>query len=116
MLMGVTGFIGKVWLVNLLSDLPEVGCIYLLIRRQKSNPALRRFEKMVEESPVFDPLHERYGAGLGRFLAERVEVVEGDASQPGLGLSPEMATRLLSRLDRVRNSWGLAEFNPTQRV
>ena len=115
MLMGVTGFIGKVWLVNLLSDLPEVGCIYLLIRRQKSNPALRRFEKMVEESPVFDPLHERYGAGLGRFLAERVEVVEGDASQPGLGLSPEVATRLLSRLDLVVNSSGLTDFNPDLR-
>lgn len=115
MLMGVTGFIGKVWLVNLLSDLPEVGCIYLLIRRQKSNPALRRFEKMVEESPVFDPLHERYGAGLGRFLAERVEVVEGDASQPGLGLSPEIATRLLSRLDLVVNSSGLTDFNPDLR-
>jgi len=115
MLMGVTGFIGKVWLVNLLSDLPEVGCIYLLIRRQKSDPALRRFEKMVEESPVFDPLHERYGAGLGRFLAERVEVVEGDASQPGLGLSPEIATRLLSRLDLVVNSSGLTDFNPDLR-
>ena len=115
MLMGVTGFIGKVWLVNLLSDLPEVGCIYLLIRRQKSDPALRRFEKMVEASPVFDPLRERYGAGLGRFLAERVEVVEGDASQPGLGLSPEIATRLLSRLDLVVNSSGLTDFNPDLR-
>ena len=115
MLIGVTGFIGKVWLVNLLSELPEIGRIYLLIRRQKSNPALRRFEKVVEESPVFDPLHERYGAGLARFLAERVEVVEGDASQAGLGLSPEIATRLLSRLDLVVNSSGLTDFNPDLR-
>ena len=64
MLIGVTGFIGKVWLVNTLMDLPEIGRIYLLIRRQKSNPALRRFEKVVEESPVFDPLYERYGASF----------------------------------------------------
>src|SRR5207237_10893982 len=71
---------------------------------------------MVEESPVFAPLHERYGAGLGRFLAERVEVVEGDASQPGLGLSPEITTRLLSRLDLVVNSSGLTDFNPGLRV
>ena len=41
MLIGVTGFIGKVWLVNTLMDLPEIGRIYLLIRRQKSNPALQ---------------------------------------------------------------------------
>ena len=69
MLIGVTGFIGKVWLVNTLMDLPEIGRIYLLIRRQKSNPAMRRFEKLVEESPVFDPLYARHGAGLSRFLA-----------------------------------------------
>ncbi len=87
MLIGVTGFIGKVWLVNTLMDLPEIGKIYLLIRRQKSNPAQQRFEKLVEESPVFDPLYERYGSGLLSFLQERVEVVEGDVSQPGLGLT-----------------------------
>ena len=115
MLIGVTGFIGKVWLVNLLSDLPEISRIYLLIRRQKSNPATRRFEKMVEESPVFDPLHERHGANLSRFLAERVEVLEGDASEPGLGLAPEVAERLLPRLDLVVNSSGLTDFNPDLR-
>jgi thioester reductase-like protein len=115
MLIGVTGFIGKVWLVNLLSDLPELGRIYLLIRPQKSNSALRRFEKIVEESPVFDPLHDRYGAHLARFLAERVEVVEGDASRAGLGLAPEVADRLRSRLDLIVNSSGLTDFNPDLR-
>ena len=47
MLIGVTGFIGKVWLANTLLDLPEIGKLYLLIRRQKSNPAQKRFEKML---------------------------------------------------------------------
>jgi len=91
MLIGVTGFIGKVWLVNTLMDLPEIGKIYLLIRHQKSNPAMRRFEKLVEESPVFDPLYDRYGMDLPAFLKEKVERVEGDVTQPGLGLAPEAA-------------------------
>jgi len=115
MLIGVTGFIGKVWLVNTLLDLPAVGRIYLLIRRQKSNPAQRRFEKLVEESPVFDPLFARYGAGLSRFLADRVEVVEGDASQPELGLNPEIRGQLLEKLDLIVNSSGLTDFNPDLR-
>ena len=85
MLIGVTGFIGKVWLANTLLDLPDVKRIYLLIRRQKSNPAERRFEKMVEDSPVFDPLFERHGDRLLDFLREKIEVVEGDVTQPGLG-------------------------------
>ncbi len=98
MLIGVTGFIGKVWLVNLLMDLPEIGRIYLLIRRQKSNPAQRRFEKLVEDSPVFDPLYKRYGARLARFLRDRVEVVEGDVSQPDLGLAPGSIGRLAQEI------------------
>ncbi|MBZ5573992.1 MAG: SDR family oxidoreductase [Acidobacteriia bacterium] len=115
MLIGVTGFIGKVWLVNALLDLPEVGRIYLLVRRQKSTPAQRRFEKLVEESPVFDPLFARYGAGLARFLAERVEVLEGDVSQPGLGLTPETGDFLRRNLDLIINSSGLTDFNPDLR-
>jgi alcohol-forming fatty acyl-CoA reductase len=115
LLIGFTGFIGKVWLVNLLADLPEIGKIYLLIRRQKSNPAIKRFEKIVDESPVFDTLQERYGANLAQFIAERVEVVEGDVSQPRLGLTPEVSKHLLGSLDLVINSSGLTDFNPDLR-
>ena len=115
MLIGVTGFIGKVWLANTLLDLPEIGKLYLLIRRQKSNPAQKRFEKIIEESPVFDPLFKRYGAQLGSMLADKVEVVEGDVSQPGLGLEPEMARRLGKDLDLIVNSSGLTDFNPDLR-
>jgi len=46
-------------------ELPKIGRFILLVRRQKSNPGQRRFEKMVEESPVFDPLFEKYGLDLG---------------------------------------------------
>ena len=115
MLIGVTGFIGKVWLANTLLDLPDVNRIYLLIRRQKSNPAERRFEKLVEDSPVFDPLFDRHGDRLPDFLREKVEVVEGDVTQPGLGLNPEIAHRLQKNLDLIINSSGLTDFNPDLR-
>jgi len=115
LLIGVTGFIGKVWLVNALMDLPDVGCIYLLIRRQKSNSAQKRFEKLVEESPVFDPLYERYGRKLLQFINERVRVIEGDVTQPGLGLDFETAQSLLPKLDLIVNSSGLTDFNPDLR-
>lgn len=115
MLIGVTGFIGKVWLANTLMDLPEIGKLYLLIRRQKSSPAQQRFEKMIEGSPVFDPLFETYGDRLGSLLAEKIEVVEGDVSQPGVGLDPETAARLGKDLDLIINSSGLTDFNPDLR-
>jgi long-chain acyl-CoA synthetase len=115
MLIGVTGFIGKVWLANTLMDLPKIGRVYLLIRRQKSNPAQRRFEKIVEESPVFDPLFEKYGLGLGAYLQDKVEVIEGDVTQPGLGLDLEVAQRIQKNLDLIVNSSGLTDFNPDLR-
>ena len=115
MLIGVTGFIGKVWLANTLLDIPEIGRIYLLIRRQKSNPAMRRFEKMVEESPVFDPLFDHYGADLPRFLGEKIEIIEGDVVRPGLGLDTEISSHLQGKIDLVINSSGLTDFNPDLR-
>jgi thioester reductase-like protein len=115
MLIGVTGFIGKVWLVELLERIPEIAKITLLIRRNRTTSAQRRFEKIVEESPTFDGLLEIYGGKLATFLKERVEVVEGDVSQPGLGLDTETERRLAKSLDLIANSAGLTDFNPDLR-
>jgi thioester reductase-like protein len=115
LLIGVTGFIGKVWLAQLLNEVPEIGKIYLLIRRQRTTTAQRRFEKIFEESPVFDPLQERLGERFAEFVSERVEVVEGDVSQPGLGIAPDVRAQLARNLDLVVNSSGLTDFNPDLR-
>ena len=115
MLIGVTGFIGKVWLANTLMNLPDVGQIYLLIRRQKSNPAQSRFEKLIDESPVFDPLYAKYGHKLLQFINQRVQVIEGDVSQPAFGVDPAVAVELRRKLDLVINSSGLTDFNPDLR-
>jgi len=116
LLIGSTGFIGKVWLSMLLNDLPEIGRIYLLIRRQGSRTALQRFEKIVAESPTFKGLHERHGEALARFLADRLEVLEGDVAEPGLGLDAATSARLYASLDLVVNSAGLTDFNPDLRL
>ena len=115
MLIGVTGFIGKVWLANTLLELPGVERIYLLIRRQKSNPAERRFEKIIEDSPVFDPVFARYEDRLSGFLRDKIEVVEGDVTQPGLGFDADTARHLQKNLDLIINSSGLTDFNPDLR-
>ena len=115
LLIGGTGFIGKVWLANLLTELPEIGRIHLLIRGHRTATPLERFERMVSESPVFDVLAERHGDRFADFLRERVEVVGGDASKPGLGLTPEARQRLGRSADLIVNSAGLTDFNPDLR-
>jgi hypothetical protein len=115
LLIGVTGFIGKVWMVDLLEQIPDIGKITLLIRRNRTTTAQRRFEKIVEESPTLDGLQKQYGARLGEFLRQKIDVVEGDVSQPDLGLQESVRARLAKSLDLVVNSAGLTDFNPDLR-
>jgi thioester reductase-like protein len=115
LLIGVTGFIGKVWLVDLLEKIPKIGKITLLIRRNRTTSAQRRFEKIIEESPTLDGLQNIHGPRLAAFLREKVEVVEGDVSQPGLGLAVGTQARLARSLDVIVNSAGLTDFNPDLR-
>jgi thioester reductase-like protein len=115
LLIGVTGFIGKVWLAQLLNEVPRIGKIFVLIRRQRTTTALRRFEKIFEESPVFDPLQDKLGERFTEFVSERVEVIEGDVSQRGLGIASPTRAQLARILDLVVNSSGLTDFNPDLR-
>ncbi|MGH9757129.1 MAG: SDR family oxidoreductase, partial [Candidatus Acidiferrales bacterium] len=115
MLIGATGFIGKVWLANLLTDLPDIGRIYLLVRHNRSTTSLGRLQRVIEESPVYEVLAQRHGPQFAEFLRSRIEVVDGDVSRPGLGLSEEVCARLAHSLDVVVNSSGLTDFNPDLR-
>src|ERR1700678_2958385 len=115
LLIGATGFIGKVWLANLLSDLPEIGRIYLLVRHNRANTSLQRLQRVIEESPVFEKLAERHGDHFAQFLQDRIEVVDGDVSKPNLGLSPQDQQKLARSLDVIVNSSGLTDFNPDLR-
>jgi long-chain acyl-CoA synthetase len=112
LLIGFTGFIGKVWLAKTLKDVPEIGKVWLLIRRQRSVTAQRRFEKAIEESPLFDSLHAQHGEQFRQFIADKVEVIEGDISRPDLGIEPAVIERLRAGLDLIINSSGLTDFNP----
>lgn len=115
LLIGATGFIGKVWLANLLNDVPDVGRVTLLIRGHRSASALERFERIIRESPVFDGLAEKHGDDLSDFLRQRIEVVSGDATKECLGLDAETVRRLTRSVDVIVNSAGLTDFNPDLR-
>jgi len=115
LLAGATGFIGKVWLVNLLTDAPEIGKVFVLVRRRKTTTAAQRFRKVVDESPLFEALAQRYGSRFEELLEKHVEVIDGDLSKPGLGLDDATRARLARTLDLVINSSGLTDFNPDLR-
>ena len=108
---GASGFLGKVWLAMALARVPDIGRIYVLLRG-KGRSAKERFEKIVGTSMAMAPLHELHGAEMSEFVSRRVEVIEGDVSQPDLGIDPEIAPRLHRDIDLVINFAGLVDFNP----
>lgn len=112
LLTGGSGFLGKVYLGMLLEHVPEVGRIYVFMRPGAVSSGQARFENMLNTSEAFRPLHRKFGAGLSRYLADRVEVVEGELSEPGLGLSAGQLQRLRTKLDLVIHCAGLVDFAP----
>lgn len=112
---GASGFVGKVWLAMALMELPEIERIYVFLRPKALIPARQRFEKMLNTSRAFRPLHERYGRELGAYLAERVEIVEGELDEPDLGLQPALVRRLRRNLDVFIHCAGMVDFNPDVR-
>ena len=85
LLIGATGFIGKVWLANLLTELPEIGRVYLLIRGHRSATASSDSNAWFPNRPFSKSWRRDHGERFADFLRERVEVVDGDVSKPGLG-------------------------------
>ncbi|MBP9087141.1 MAG: SDR family oxidoreductase, partial [Kofleriaceae bacterium] len=61
LLIGTTGFVGKVALSMLLHRYPQVGRIYCLVRPGAGNTAEQRFYRKVASSEAFDPLRAVHG-------------------------------------------------------
>jgi long-chain acyl-CoA synthetase len=111
--VGGTGFLGKVWLAQLLDRYPEIGHLYLLVRAKKDQTSEERFWAQVASSPVFDPLRGKHpGAAFERFLREKVTAVSGDIAHENLGLDAALVDRLRGTIHAVVNVAGVVDFNP----
>jgi long-chain acyl-CoA synthetase len=112
--LGGTGFLGKVLLSMLLHNFPEVGRVYVMVRRGTGTSSEARFWEQVVTSHPFDPLRQQHGSDdkLRAFLQDKVRVVDGDITEANLGLSDEEATRVAGDIDVVINSSGKVTFNP----
>src|SRR4051812_45797043 len=71
--VGGTGFLGKVWVSMLLHRFPDIAHLYLLVRPKADQSPDERFWSQIATSPVFDPLRERYpGEGFEAFLKDKI--------------------------------------------
>ncbi|MBZ0267491.1 SDR family oxidoreductase [bacterium] len=108
LLLGGSGFIGKVWLASLLRDVPDVARITVILRPKGGASADARLHEMLQASPVFEGLDNLEGSG-------RIDAVEGDVTRARLGLTDEAFASLTESVDLVVSCAGLTEFNPDLR-
>jgi 1-acyl-sn-glycerol-3-phosphate acyltransferase len=109
-IIGGTGFLGRVMLYMFLKYVPQLERVYVLIRPTHGRTGEDRLQREVLESPVFteaDDVEE-----FRRLAAEKVQVMEGDASRPNLGMSDEDVKTIRENADAVFNTAGNVEFNP----
>lgn len=110
--IGGTGFLGKVWWSLLLDRLPEIGKVFLVVRPKSGATSEQRFWNEIAPHPCLQPLQERYGTDYETFLRSKVVPVDGDITQPFCGLSESLRKELHGTIDAVVNASGIVNFQP----
>jgi len=109
LLLGATGFVGKVLLPMVLDRFPELKHLVVQVRRKKTLSGEGRFHSEILQSPPLRRVVEKFGE---EYIRRKVTIVEGDLSLPLCGLSPQLVGELRRRVDVVINTAGLVEFGP----
>lgn len=111
--VGGTGFLGKVWVSMLLARFPALGHIYLMVRAKGSQSPEARFWADIASSPPFDPLRAAHpGAAFETFLREKITPMSGDMSLPRLGFDASFLVEHSGKIAAIVNVAGVVDFNP----
>jgi long-chain acyl-CoA synthetase len=110
--LGGTGFLGKIFWSMLLDRYPNVGRLYLVVRPKGRGSPAERFWSETAVSEVFEPLRRAHGEGFETFLREKVVPIDGDMGRPLCGLDAGLVAQLKGTIDAVVNVAGVVDFNP----
>src|SRR5579859_4385506 len=110
--LGGTGFVGKLFWAMLLDRFGDVGRIFLVVRPRHGGTPESRFWSDVATSEVLEPLRARLGGAYEAFLRDKVQPIDGDMGRPLCGLDPALVAELRGTIDAVVNVAGVVDFNP----
>lgn len=113
-IVGGTGFLGKVLVSMLLKRYPDLGHMYLMVRPKTGLSPEERFFTELWPSPCFDPVREGMSEEEAeRWVKERVTPINGDVTRPRVGIDDETFERLRAvGIDAVLNVAGVVSFTP----
>ena len=115
-LIGSTGFVGKVALAMILDKYPNIGQIFALVRPGMGAAPEDRFFGKVVTSEAFNTIKERLGEkGFDELVRKKVTPIAGDIGKP-LCQFEESDFKMFDErggIDAVINSAGLVSFTPS---
>src|SRR5580658_938781 len=91
LLMGATGFVGKVLLAMLLDRFPELNRLVVQVRKKRNATGEQRFYNEVLQSPPLRYVAERHGA---ENIREKIMVIEGDVNEDLCGVQTDLLDKL----------------------
>jgi long-chain acyl-CoA synthetase len=111
-IVGGTGFLGKVCWIMLLARFPNIGKLFLVVRARKGMDAEARFWREIVQTECFHPLRVQHGEGFEAFLRAKVEVVEGDVIEPYCGVAAPVRDEWRGKIHALINVSGIVDFQP----
>ncbi|CAN5786526.1 hypothetical protein BH11MYX2_BH11MYX2_18210 [soil metagenome] len=115
LLIGTTGFVGKVALSMLLHRYPEIGKVFCLVRPGAGNTADERFYRKVATSEAFDPVRDVHGVHYEAFLKSKIVAVQGDIGRALCNFTDVEFAEIEKHggIQVILNSAGLVSFMPS---
>lgn len=110
--IGGTGFLGKVWWAHLLHHFPSVERIWLVVRERPGLSAQARFDRDIATSAMLEPLRQAHGERFLEALSGKLSVVPGDVVHPYCGFPQALRDELRGKIDAVINVAGVVDFDP----
>lgn len=114
--VGGTGFLGKVLIGLILKRFPDIGHIYLMVRGKGGLSSKDRFEQEVWPTPCLDPCRSDYtvtGEAGKVDLYTKLTPMPGDVVEPLGGVKGEWLKKLTDeKIDLICNVAGVVSFDP----
>ena len=112
LILGGTGFLGKIFWIMLLDRYPNIGKIFLLVRKSKTATSEERFWKDIATSEAMLPLKTGHGDGFEAFLRSKIVPIDGDVGNPNCGIDTDWIRAHKGKIHAVINVAGVVDFNP----
>ncbi|XP_009391351.3 fatty acyl-CoA reductase 2, chloroplastic [Musa acuminata AAA Group] len=108
---GATGFLAKVLVEKILRIAPDVGKIYVLIKADDKEAAVKRLEFEIINTELFRCLREIHGKDYREFMSSKLVPVIGNIREANVGIEPELADEISKEVDVIINSAANTAFD-----